>query len=377
MKVLNRALFAAPLFIALALSAVHSVGAEVFVSPSTTTTFSSTAASGTTSPLLVAGYSSCSVTVSNAGGGVTLSTLGSADGGSTFVTDTTFPTGGVFVPTNGGVYQGNAIGYGLLELSWASNLGTFSGTITCYQGGGNISAATPAPQVVTQGTSPWVVTVPNPAPTNALGNVLVANDGTVSATASAAPVNIGQVGATAVLNGGTAGTLGIAGFTPTGGTIVGTNPVLGGCESITQGLNATSGANHTLSPVRCDPGGDVFMRFGSPRYIGCVKNFASATTLTCVGAAGTGLTQYITDVAIASASTQTVGTLTISQGTGTNCATTINAISIPYNIPAGATNIFDHYFVPIFNNTPLSLVCITMTGTTVSTVVVVNGFAAY
>lgn len=259
----------------------------------------------------------------------------------------------------------------------ADAVGNINGDLAASSAFGNAAGVNGSLALSVQGIPGGVavsVTSPSPANTDSAGGVLVGYDGTVAAGASPLPFNLAQVGGSAVAS-PNAGYLPVVGAVGLGSAPGAFNPLMFAGQEFTTGTNGFTGTAHGIAVPDMTLDGDLITRpWGSSHPISCTITFASATTTQCAGAATGTFVYYITDVAVASQATNTAGTITVENGTGTNCNTSIAAISPPYNISGASVNFSDHFQVPLFGSLSLSELCVKATGTTVAEVVYVNGY---
>jgi hypothetical protein len=164
-------------------------------------------------------------------------------------------------------------------------------------------------------------------------------------------MNIGEVGGTATVNGGAAGTLAIGG-TQANNSAITAKPVLVGYEAQTGQPTAATTGNIRQGVASVD--GVQYVRFGGPVPWTCSIDAIGATLTQCQAAPGAGLKLYLTDIVMTS-TTGTAGNYLIRYGTGANCGTGTTSL-----FPSSATVIRFTYAgnnaatVPINFYTPLS-----------------------
>jgi hypothetical protein len=130
-------------------------------------------------------------------------------------------------------------------------------------------------------------------------------------------VNLAQVGGTATVFGGLAGTLAVGG-TQANNTAISANPMLVGFEALsTQPVAATTG-NIRRGISSLD--GAQYVRPGGPVTWTCSLDNIAGTLTQCQAAPGAGLRLYITDIVIQSI-TAVSGDYLIRTGTGVDCGT--------------------------------------------------------
>jgi len=134
--------------------------------------------------------------------------------------------------------------------------------------------------------------------------------------------NLNQVGGSAVVNGGLAGTLAIGG-TAASNAAINQNPLLIGAEALsTQPVAASTGNQRRLVSTL---DGALYTRSGGPVTWTCGLNAIAASLSQCQAAPSAGLSLYITSIAVQT-TTATSGTYSFQQGTGANCGTGTAAV---------------------------------------------------
>lgn len=141
------------------------------------------------------------------------------------------------------------------------------------------------------------------------------------------PINLAQVGATTVVNGGLAGSLAVGG-TAASNASINQNPLLIAGEALSTQPTAATTGNQRRIITSLD--GAVYTREGGPVLWQCSLNAIAASLTQCVAAPGAGLRNYITWIWWQSTTT-TAGTGAIQYGTGSNCGTGTTAL-----LPASA-----------------------------------------
>jgi len=129
--------------------------------------------------------------------------------------------------------------------------------------------------------------------------------------------NLGQVGGTATVTGGLAGTLGVGGTQANNATIS-ANPMLVGYEA--QSGQPTAATTGNIRRGISSRDGAQYVRLGGPVPWTCNLEDTDGTLTQCQAAPGAGLRLYLTDVIIGS-TTATPGKFLIRYGTGANCGT--------------------------------------------------------
>lgn len=134
------------------------------------------------------------------------------------------------------------------------------------------------------------------------------------------PINVAQVGGTATVSGGLAGSQAIGG-TAANNAAINQNPVLVGCEAVTpHGTQPTAATEGNQRRCLETTDGRIFVAPHGPVTFTCGLQGIAATLTQCQAAAAAGLRYHITGVFVQTTTT-TSGTYAIQTGTGTNCGT--------------------------------------------------------
>jgi len=147
------------------------------------------------------------------------------------------------------------------------------------------------------------------------------------------PFNLAQVGGTATVNGGPAGSLATGGTAGNNAAIT-QNPNLIGCEAITYGTQPTAATTGNQRRVLCTTEGALAVTPGHNRF----SCFVQAVTVTtqCQAAPAAWLRAYVLSVSISNQAA-TVQSPDIVFGTGANCVTGITALTHKWTMGTLAT----------------------------------------
>jgi len=162
---------------------------------------------------------------------------------------------------------------------------------------------------------------------------LGAGAATIGALTANQSVNLAQVGATATVNGGLAGSLAVGG-TAANNAAINQNPILVGCEAITYGTQPTAATTGNQRRVLCTTEGALAVTPGHNRF----SCFVQAVTVTtqCQAAPGAGLRAYVLSIALSNQAA-TAQSPDIVFGTGANCVTGITALTHKFTMGTLAT----------------------------------------
>jgi hypothetical protein len=148
------------------------------------------------------------------------------------------------------------------------------------------------------------------------------------------PFNVAQLGGTAVVSGGLAGSQSVGGTAGNDAAIT-QNPVLLGCETIAQGSQPTAATAGNQRRCLASREGALFVQEGSANRFSCFVQAVTVTTQ-CQAAPAAGLRAYVTGAALSNQAA-TVQTLDVVFGTGSNCATGTTALTHKFQMGTNAT----------------------------------------
>jgi hypothetical protein len=143
-----------------------------------------------------------------------------------------------------------------------------------------------------------------------------------------------EIGGTAVVNGGLAGTLGIGGANANN-TAITQNPDLIGVETIAQGSQPTAATAGNVRRALGTTEGSIFTTPYSSNRFSCLVQAVTATTQ-CQAAPAAGLRAYVVSIAMDN-QVATVQTLDIIFGTGANCVTAPTALTHKFQFGTNGT----------------------------------------
>lgn len=212
--------------------------------------------------------------------------------------------------------------YALPVRNIPSGTQAVSGTVT-IQDGGNV--------IDVQGT----VTATGPLTDAQLRATAVPVSGTITIGTfpDNEPVNLAQIGGTAAVTGGVAGSVAVGG-TAAHSAVVNANPIVMGAyaEADAAALDSSGVVEGDSTRLKADLEGRLFVRPDHPRRVHC-RVVSTATVLTAFGGScatpGAGLSLYITDITAGSSAAGGVAVdahLTIKSGTGGTCGTSTTTV---------------------------------------------------
>jgi hypothetical protein len=188
--------------------------------------------------------------------------------------------------------------------------------------------------------------------------------------------NVQQYGGTAVVTGGSAGVPSVGGSVAIGGVAGGANPLQQGCRSVTNGTNPTAQTtNNVVDYNDCNAQGIPWTMIGGPNNWVAHGTITSTTAVIIRAASPSLMSNSVYDLHFQWPSTQTVGLITVSQGTGAGCATG-NIVIDQINVAAGVGSFATTYTIPISTNIALAETCLQVSSATSSLFYSVTGVTA-
>lgn len=274
-------------------------------------------------------------------------------------------TGQLPTSLSGGKLDVTATQNGTWNVGTLSTLTTVTNPVAATQSGAwsNVgvtgtfwptTAASPGAQRLSDGSAFYDAAKTGQLPSALVSGRLDVNIGAASATNIS--TNLAQIGATTVVNGGTAGTLAVGGQAAHATGVSG-NPMLLGAyaESDAAALDSTNVAEGDVTRLKADIEGRLMVTTYHPNRGTAGYNAIAASLTQIVAAPGAGLSIYI-DALYVQTTTTTSGTYSFQSGTGSNCGTGTAAV-FPVS---GTSNRFNSppttgAMAPLIMPTPLKL----------------------